>query len=84
MNITITNVKNAKDLEIFIPVDGEWHLSDPSEAASEKDIQTSVKNWMDADFPIDVRIYSMEGHSIVDDIPTKGLFLATRRHTFQV
>ena len=81
MNITITNVKNANELDSFIPVEGEWFIDSALDERSEitwDDIAESVKNYMDCDGKINVQIFASNGHEITNDIPANGIFLATR------
>lgn len=78
MNITITNVKNANQLDAFIPVEGEWVMDGSSDDRSESGIEQAVKNYMDADYKINVLIYHADGRAITGDMPASGAFLATR------
>lgn len=78
MNITITNVSNADELEQFTPVDGQWFLDGSSEDRSRDGIEQSVRNYMDADFEIDVNLFQMDGREITGDMPSEGAFIATR------
>ena len=79
MNITITNVKNANELDQFTPVEGEWFIEYPDHGeAREQDIVESVKNYMDADYPMNVQIFHANGRAITSELPANGTFLATR------
>lgn len=80
MNITITNVKNANELDSFIPVEGEWFLDGSSEDRSREGVEQSVRNYMDADYAIEVQIFHADGRAIIGEIPASGKFLATRSH----
>lgn len=79
MNITISNVKNAIDLDQYLPVEGEWSLHCDSDDRSEEGIAQSVRNWMDAAYATDVTIYHLDGRAIQGDVPDRGTFLAIRR-----
>jgi len=79
MNITITNIDNASALDSFVPVAGEWILDGESESRERGDIEQSVRNYLDADYPIDVKIYDARGHEILDDMPVTGTFIAVRK-----
>lgn len=79
MNITITNVKNANELDSFVPVEGQWFLDGDSEDLSFEGVEQSVRNYMDADYLIDVQVFHADGHAITGDMPGEGTFLATRR-----
>ena len=78
MNITITNVKNANELESFIPVEGEWFLDGSSEDRSREGVEQSVRNYMDADYGIEVQVFHADGRAITGEMPASGKFLATR------
>lgn len=78
MQITIKNVKNANKLTEFIPVSGEWFLDGDSEDRSIEGIEQSVRNYMDAEFPIRVSVFRADGREITGDTPSEGTFLATR------
>lgn len=78
MQITICNVKNANELDSFIPVEGQWEIDGLSEDRSRQGVEQSVRNWMDADYAVDVKLFHMNGHEILDDMPASGTFLATR------
>ena len=77
-NITINNVRNANELNEFIPVEGQWHLDGFSEDRLRESVEQSVCNWLDAPYKIDVKVFTMNGHEIVNDLPAAGTFLATR------
>jgi hypothetical protein len=79
MNITITNVKNANELDSFAPVDGQWFLDGSSDDRSRDGVENSVRNYMDAEYAIRVQIFHMDGREITGDIPASGTFLATRQ-----
>ena len=78
MQITIRNVKNANELTEFIPVSGEWFLDGDSEDRSIEGIEQSVRNYMDAEFPIRVSVFHADGRKITGDTPSEGTFIATR------
>jgi len=80
MNITITNVRNANELDGFNPVSGEWSLHcDRSEDRSEDGVAQSVRNYMDASYEIDVQVFHADGRAITGDLPANGTFVAIRR-----
>lgn len=78
MNITITDVKNANELDSFVPVEGRWILDEFSEDRSLDGIMQSVRNYMDADYGIKVELFHLDGRAITGDMPSEGAFLATR------
>lgn len=78
MNITITNVRNADMLDSFQPVEGEWVLAVDSDDRSESGVIQSVKNYMDAGYDLTVLLFDSRGHKIVDDMPSRGSFIAIR------
>jgi hypothetical protein len=84
MDITILDVKNAMDLDGFTPVEGNWFIEAdedlPQYGYSLVDIEDSVRNYMDADFEIDVQIFTLDGRQINGDTPFHGSFLATRAY----
>jgi hypothetical protein len=78
MNITIHSVRNASDLPEFVPVEGQWALHCLSEDRTRESVEESVRNWMDAEFPVRVSVYHADGREITGDMPSEGTFLATR------
>lgn len=76
MNIYIT-AENAAALPGFEPVSGTWRI-DGDRPESLSDVEVSVRNWMDADFKIEVRVYHADGRVITGDVPSEGTYLATR------
>ena len=76
--ITITNVKNANELDSFVPVEGQW-FSDGADDIAVADIEQSVVNYMGAEYKINVQLFQLNGHAITGDMPTHGAFLATRK-----
>jgi hypothetical protein len=78
MNITISNVKNANELDAFIPVEGWWFAADEPDR-NDDSIQQAVRNYMDASYNIGVQLFTAEGHAILGDLPSAGTFLATRK-----
>lgn len=79
MNITITNVTNANQLDEFNPVSGEWSLHCDSDDRSREGVEQSVRNWMDASYPVDVEVFHADGRAIGGDLPSNGTFVAVRR-----
>lgn len=80
MNITINNIKNANELDAFVPVEGQWVFDGTSdEGLTTEAVEQSVRNYMDAAYPIDVQVFHGNGHAIVGDMPTSGTFVATRK-----
>lgn len=78
MNITITNVKNANELDEFVPVEGCWILDGSSDDRDAAGVEQSVRNYMDADYAIKVDLYHSDGRKITGDLPSEGTFLAVR------
>jgi hypothetical protein len=81
MKITIKNVKNANELDGFQPVEGEWQFDNMLSDLEDRDlsaVETAVSNYMDAKYKIKVQLFHTNGHEITGDIPSGGLFLATR------
>lgn len=78
MNITIHDVKNAEELDQFVPVEGRWRLDGSSEDRSAEGVEQSVVNWMDADYKLSVKLFHADGREITGDMPSEGQFLATR------
>lgn len=77
--ITITNVKNANELDSFVPVSGNWFWDGNRESAnSVGSIVESIINYMDADYNLKVDIFTSNGQSIHTDVPACGEFLVTR------
>lgn len=79
MNITISHVLNANELDKFEPVSGAWmiHECDPDDRTTDA-VAESVRNFMDADYPISVQVFTADGKAITGDIPDCGQFIATR------
>lgn len=78
MNITIINVKNADELDSFVPVDGQWSADD-YEGVTMESVEQSVCNYMDVDYPLEVQVFHKNGHAITGDMPLDGAFLVTRK-----
>lgn len=76
--IDIFNVKNAENLDQFIPVEGQWSVDGDSGDRSWDDVAEAVRNWMDADYKIEVRLFHADGREITGELPAAGTFLATR------
>jgi len=78
-NITITDVKNANELDQFVPVEGAWYYSwcDGNQCA--EDVEEAVKNYMDADYDLEVKTFRSDGRAIEDEFPGEGTFLAVRK-----
>jgi hypothetical protein len=79
MQITIHDVKNADELDQFIPVEGCWRLDGSSEDRSAAGVEQSVRNWMDAAYAVSVRLFHADGREITGDMPSEGQFLAIRQ-----
>lgn len=79
MNITITNVKNANELDSFVPAEGQWFLAGDSDDRSWDGVVQSVRNYMDAEYAIEVKIFHADGREITSEIPSEGIFIATRK-----
>lgn len=78
MNIDIRNVRNANELDAFNVVSGEWELHCLSDDRSEAGVIESVRNYMDAVFPVEVRVFHADGRAITGDMPSHGTFVAVR------
>jgi hypothetical protein len=80
LNLRITNVKNANDLDSFVPVEGRWVFDGLSDDGLKmEDVEESVRNYMDADYPITVQVFAANGHAITGDMPSSGTFISTRK-----
>lgn len=78
MQITIHEVKNANELDAFVPVEGRWRIDGSSDDRSPEGVEQSITNWMDASYPIRVSLFHANGHAITGDFPSEGSFLALR------
>lgn len=78
MNIAI-KADNAVELDQFIPVSGNWSIDGKTDNDTIQDVQQSIVNWMNADYVIEVKIYHVNGKSIVGDLPNEGTFVALRK-----
>ena len=78
--ITITNVKNANELDKFVPVEGAWSVAADYRAVCDPDdIAQAVQNYMAAEYKIRVKVFTESGREITGDMPACGTFLATRK-----
>lgn len=79
MNITISDVDNANEMESFAPVSGKWSIHMLSDDRSAESVEEAVRLYTGAAFPISVRVFHADGRAITGDCPTNGTFVATRQ-----
>ena len=80
LNIDIVRVRNADELDKFLPVDGGWvvnHADDRDEITVQA-IEESVRNYMDSEHHLRVEVYTRGGLAITGDCPWSGTFVCTR------
>ena len=80
MRVEIINVKNASDLSEFVPVEGEFttEVRDEDDDCGTQVVEQAIRNWIDTDYPISVRVFHADGRAITGDVPSRGTFIATR------